>query len=326
MEDLVQPETPPPPTERRPRRGSSLFFPFILVVVGVILLLNNLGVLPWSVWVTLGQLWPVLLILLGIELLFGRRSAWLGVVVAGIMVLLVVGIASWLTLHGTSGALAAGSAGPTEQRSLPIPLNGTSQGDVTLQVPAGVLTVGALSPNASDLAQATATLPPGMELYQQPSEEQGNATVVIGISGSSHGFPFFGTDRRSGPSLDVRLHPRVPLTLRADVGVGQSTFDLTGLQVKDFTLNNGAGQANIHVPSAAGQVSLDIHSGAGQVALFVPPGVGAHIHSEGGLVKLHVPSDRFQKVTDGYQTGDFATAPNRVDVTLHVGIGEVDVK
>lgn len=45
----------------------------ILLVAGGILLLNTLGIIPWSFWHTVWQFWPVLLILIGLEIILGRN-------------------------------------------------------------------------------------------------------------------------------------------------------------------------------------------------------------------------------------------------------------
>jgi hypothetical protein len=188
-----------------------------------------------------------------------------------------------------------------------------------------VLSIGALPTDATDLAQETATLPAGMRLNQSSTVRGNVANATIGTEGTGSGW-FRNFGQNGNFSLDAKLNRQIPLTLSADVGAGQTDFDLTNLMVREFTLNNGAGQATIHFPGNGGQTSADIHSGAGQLVLIIPPGVGASIHGANGLVTLHVPSDRFQHVDDTYQTSDFASATNRVDVTLHVGIGEVDVQ
>ncbi len=46
--------------------------------VGVVWLLGNLGVLTTSSLVVLVRLWPLLLILIGLDLLFGRWSSAVG--------------------------------------------------------------------------------------------------------------------------------------------------------------------------------------------------------------------------------------------------------
>jgi hypothetical protein len=54
------------------RDGGSLIFGFLMVLAGIIFLFNTLGVLPWSVWSIVGRLWPVVLILIGVDIIFGH--------------------------------------------------------------------------------------------------------------------------------------------------------------------------------------------------------------------------------------------------------------
>jgi hypothetical protein len=46
----------------------------ILIAVGIIWLLGNLGVLSAANILVLLRLWPLLLIVIGLDLLFGRQS------------------------------------------------------------------------------------------------------------------------------------------------------------------------------------------------------------------------------------------------------------
>ena len=58
------------PTRDRP----GLFWPLVIIGAGALLLLDNLGWLPAGWWAALRQLWPVLIILLGLDMLLGRRT------------------------------------------------------------------------------------------------------------------------------------------------------------------------------------------------------------------------------------------------------------
>lgn len=53
-------------------RQANVFSALLLVSLGIILLLNNFGVLPWSLWETLWKFWPILLIVWGVETIFGH--------------------------------------------------------------------------------------------------------------------------------------------------------------------------------------------------------------------------------------------------------------
>lgn len=75
----------------RHRHSTSLLGPLLLIGAGVVFLLNNLGVLPWGVWETLGRLWPLFLIAIGIDLVVGRRKPLISLLI--ILGLVVVGVA-----------------------------------------------------------------------------------------------------------------------------------------------------------------------------------------------------------------------------------------
>lgn len=51
-----------------------IFDALILVLVGIVLLLNNFGVLPWNVWQILFKFWPLIIILWGVKIAFGKNS------------------------------------------------------------------------------------------------------------------------------------------------------------------------------------------------------------------------------------------------------------
>src|SRR6188472_3261560 len=64
------PNRPPDP----PRRSMStpIAGPVILIAAGIVLLLNNLDILPWAIWGDLWRLWPLALIVIGLDLILGK--------------------------------------------------------------------------------------------------------------------------------------------------------------------------------------------------------------------------------------------------------------
>jgi Tfp pilus assembly major pilin PilA len=51
----------------KPRSG--ILGPLVLVIIGLLLLLNNMGMLPLGFWGTVWRFWPVILILIGLDIL-----------------------------------------------------------------------------------------------------------------------------------------------------------------------------------------------------------------------------------------------------------------
>ena len=73
-------------------RPPNFFWPVILVGAGVILLLANLGIVEVEMldFINLIQLWPLLLVAIGINLLFGSKVSWLGSLLSLLLGLAVV--------------------------------------------------------------------------------------------------------------------------------------------------------------------------------------------------------------------------------------------
>jgi hypothetical protein len=55
---------------KKPRGGFGAIF---LIAIGTIFLLNNFELLPWTIWVNIWRLWPVILIFIGLRIIAGRN-------------------------------------------------------------------------------------------------------------------------------------------------------------------------------------------------------------------------------------------------------------
>jgi hypothetical protein len=80
-----------------PTRRGNLAGPVLLIGFGTLLLLINLGMVPMSIWGALARLWPLALILVGIDLLIPRRSI-LGSIAVGALLLFVLFAGAGLAL------------------------------------------------------------------------------------------------------------------------------------------------------------------------------------------------------------------------------------
>lgn len=72
------------------RSGGGGTWAALLIATGVVLLLNNLGLLPWHIWRTLWQFWPLLLILGGVEIILGR--SWISRLLVSLAGLAIAGL------------------------------------------------------------------------------------------------------------------------------------------------------------------------------------------------------------------------------------------
>jgi hypothetical protein len=92
MTELPEHTGPRRPTGQSMPDTPSFAWPILLIGAGVIFLLANLGMVPGSPGFLLSRLWPVILIVIGIELVLGRRARWLSALLALLVVAAVIAL------------------------------------------------------------------------------------------------------------------------------------------------------------------------------------------------------------------------------------------
>ena len=312
----------PPPPRHRPPGG--VVWPSLLIIVGSIFLLQNLGLLPADAWTSLWRLWPLVLVLIGLELLLGHRLHWLALGALTVGLFAVGLIATMLTQSGASPASRAASVQTRETA-----LGGASQAVVTVRFGAGQLTLGPLINARPDQLSAMTFQGPtreGPNVHYSVTDGTGRLEYQVG--GAAPRFPpFFRSSRSAATRLDVNLAPSVPITsLNIQTGATDARLDLAQLRVSSLDLSIGAASTWVRLPEAAGTTTAHISGGAASLTIEVPAGVAAQIRHRGGLSTLDIDQARFPSVGEGlYRSPDYETAHNRVDITLETGVATIHV-
>ncbi len=299
--------------DERKRRGS-LVGPVILIGLGIIWLLNNLGILEWSVWEMIFRLWPALLIAAGLDLLIGRRSVW-GSLLALVLVLAVLAGALWLFGVG----IGTGQVSAAEE--IRQALDGATQAEVVIGPGVGTLHIEALS-ELANLVEGAIHLSRGERATPEFAVEGETATFTLRSEGVAFG-PFVGSwDDQRG--WDLGLNPDVPLQLEVSLGVGRSDVDLTGLTVSDLEVSMGVGQTTVILPDE-GRFQAKIEGAIGQTVVVIPAGLAARIRVDTGLAGRQLP-DGYQRRDDVYTSPGYESADNRVDLEVSQAIGNITIR
>ena len=266
-------------------RKGNLFWAVILILAGTLLLLNSLGITAINVW---GIIWPLALILLG---------AW----------------TLWGVFFGKRAL-------ETEQAA--IPLEGATQARVRIKHGAGRLRVDG-SVEADELLAGTF----GGGLEQRVNRDGDALDVELRMQ--PHMFSPFNMPWMWGPgdTLDwsISLNDDIPLALTFDTGAGEARLDLGDLCVTDLKISTGASSTDLTLPANAGHTRARIDAGAASVTVRVPSGVAARIQAGGGLASVNVDRNRFPRQGGVYQSPDYETASNKVDLKIETGVGSINV-
>jgi Domain of unknown function (DUF5668) len=314
-----------PPPAARPRRRGGVVWPLILIFVGGVFLLENTGYLPRNFWMNLWRLWPVVLVLIGIELLFANRIPWVALAALAAAVLVVGAVAINWTQAPTSA-----SAGPP--RTTQTNLVGASQAAVTIRFGAGQFNVGPIvQPQPNELAELTYQGPPELAPVPRYTPPVSGGIGQLEYQSSSRGgpgfWPFAGGHTDSNARADLNFAPTVPITsFTVQTGAADAHLDLSALKVSAIDMSIGAATAWIRFPEAAGTTTAHISGGASTITLEVPQGVAAQIQHHGGLSTVTIDQTRFPQASDGvYRSPDYATAQNKLDISIETGVTTIQV-
>ena len=128
-----------------------------------------------------------------------------------------------------------------------------------------------------------------------------------------------------GLEWNFNLNREIPLTLRLKTGASRSKLDLRELKVTDLKVSTGASKTDITLPANAGMTTVKVELGAASLDLVVPQGVAARIRAEQGVSAIEIDTARFPYSNGIYESADYFSAQNKVDIKIEAGAGRVAV-
>ena len=266
--------------------GGSLFFPLTLIAFAFGFLLANFGVVDWNMWSALGNLWPLFLIGIGLDVLVFSR------------------------IRQRS----------TRTETINQPLQGAKSAEIKLEPGLGRLEIGA-GATTDALMAGTATVGPDEGIGTSFHLSGTEARIKIKQVAPWY-FVFTGGWLNSERRWDLSLNPTIPTRLKIDGGMGSHIMDLSMLNLTSLKVAGGLGSMILTLP-AQGQLQAKIDGGIGDKTVIIPTGTGARIKIDSGLGSRQVQGD-FTRVGDYYTTRTYdPAAPNRLEVDIDTGIGSV---
>lgn len=297
------------------------------VTVGLVLLGNTFGYIPWSVWVTVISLWPLLLVALGIELLGrGLHQDWLRaasniVLILGLLYAVFVLGTGWSGTETPVFGVSSGSAFAFASSEPHDPA--VTKGDAEIKVGAVRLTVGA----GDQLAAISGDARGGDEPTLRTSTSTPDAVSVTVSEQPGRVFIVPSSQR----TLDVWLDREITWSrLRLNVGAVEGEADLRELAVQAIDANVGASDLRLRIGKKAPDVTVNVSGGATSVTIFVPADAGVRVDARSGLSNVGVPAS-FRRLSgvpgfgESTWTADGSGGPS-IDVTMQSGVANLTIE
>lgn len=301
-----------------------------LILAGSIPLAVRAGYLSGDQLWSVGNLWPLILVGIGVGLLLSRtRYGFLGGVIAAATFGVIVG-----GFLATGIDIGCGSTrGTTSFEPRQGPLTGASA-SVDIDLSCGDLTV-AVAPGNTWRVEGQDRDGTG------PSVDATNDALHLWTRDTDRG-PFGALGDRGNWRVTLPDAPRLDTTLTFNAGT--STVNLAGATLGRFETTLNAGSTTIDLGAVRGVGSLDVQVNAGSITLTLPNvSVSGRFHVNAGSVELCAAPEAGLRIrTDDsiiasydfagltrtgstWQTSGYDSAPVKVDLDASANAGSVSL-
>jgi len=333
-------------------RNDKLIPGLVLVLIGAAILLSNYGYLHFH-WYNLFRLWPIFLIIGGVNLVFAHnKSPWatilkIAVVVVGLGLVLFGNFGNrynfwpgtYYSFHDDGGDNDNDNNNNNNSDRDDDDDNdddGNNKGDV-IKSGSGVFNApynadmklarlnisgGATSYKLSDTSAKlfNATTEGNTGAYNLIQSKDDSVYVVDFRMKNRHSFNF---DSDKNQTI-MRLNPAPVWEMEVNTGATSLNFDLEKFKVKSLKLHGGAGSFEIKLGQPVSTTEVEISTGASSVDISIPQNVACSIDTESALSGTQF--DGFNKTSDSnYETPGFANAKNKIHIHMSGGLSDFKV-
>lgn len=122
---------------------------------------------------------------------------------------------------------------------------------------------------------------------------------------------------------NLKFNKDAVFNIDANVGVGESSIDLTDINLKELNLQLGIGKSAVDISgNYKSDVDVDVKGGIGDSTIYVPKNMNVTIETNNGIGNTEI--DGFSHNGSTYTNNQNSKYKMKVDV--HCGIGRIAVK
>jgi hypothetical protein len=307
-----------------------LFWGILLIAIGLLFILNNLGIVIFS-WGAIWSLWPMILIFWGISILPVKGTVKTIILLAVVLgTLLVINRLPdnrpwFLRLHHHYGngynywndeADEDSTGSNSNDQNFTVPMDSlASKGILNLDAAAGNFKIEGESNDFLDFSKKGEI--GNYELTTSEIRDGKNISIKL-QEGRAHG-----SFRKN--KVDIKLNPRPSWNLILDIGAAQLDLNLASYKIDTAKIESGAASIDIRIGELNPQTVMTFDAGASSINVEVPKNSGCRISSDSFLVTKNF--EGFDRKGDhNYETSNFATAKNKIFITVKTAVSTINVK
>ncbi len=286
---------------------NKLFTGFILIIIGILLFLANLGYINFAVLFSIFDIWPLLLVVAGVNILFKNKP--------------IVSYITWilffivLIVYGSfyKGGIVS-SRIISRDMDVKKPIE-TAYGELNLDI--GAAKINLDSENESLL---TAHLK-GKELDYEENYKNNKEKAVLSFESKDFSASNLNNDISD---YNFNLNKDVLWDIDLDLGAISGQLNLEEIAVKSIDLDFGAGNLDIILGNKQDRSNIKIDSGASNLTIVIPEEAGLKIKLDTALTKTNIDDLNLNKSGDYYISPNYEDASAKLDFEIDMAAGKID--
>ena len=291
-------------------RRNEIAGPVFFICVGSMILMSSYNVIGWGTWDILGRFWPLLLVAIGLEILFGRRSLWLSALVVLIM---VAGIGGAVWTLGEQPVLGE----TLQDHTISQPLVDVDKANITVSQTVGAMTIDGLL--GSPLLISGEVVSDGQNDVIVNYDSRGNVGSYTIESRPIVSFPGV-----KPADLNLNLTIQIPLDLDLSMAVGKMDLDLSSLDTNYADVNQAVGEVIVRLAGGA-DYHAEISQAVGSIVVYIPENTGVRIDISKAISNLTLPNN-FERREDSYYSPGYDTAQYQLTLAISQAVGSILIK
>ncbi len=295
----------------------------LFVCLGVIFFLINFGILSWSFWISVVDVWPLILILLGIGLLFNKRLPFSTILLVFLIALvgysMIFGdryesFRSWNFFSHNSSMSHSENSMVTDVSLSPE----IKKAQIKMNLGGAQVSLGSLSSvdNQSQLAKGSYTWQNmfGTNRPEFGTRQEGD-TMNISLSSNKQG----GVKDR----LQMDLSDKVKYSLDINAGAINGDFDFSQLEIEKINLKTGASKFDLRFGDNGLTTEGKIESGASKLTLVIPENVGLYVHFNGVASETNFMGSGLLLDNKDWSSPGYDQARTKVNLDISCAAGSI---
>lgn len=316
----------------------------ILIGLGLLFLGKEFDLFDFH-WGDLARFWPILLIIIGLNLVLGKRDGQLNSILIILCFLAIpFGIVRncennwdhkrnwhWDSDDNDDEDNASShddgdhsSFGVTKSQNFAEDME-TGLTAANLEIKSGVAKLDVKGTTAKLFEADTKST--FVDYTLKKSVDNGTAKLIFSMN--EHKGPKGGSIHIDGDNIGkneatLKLNETLPWNLKLDIGVSGADLDLSPFNIESLDLNTGVSGVDIKLGDKQANANIEINAGVAGIKVEVPSSVGVKVKSDGFLTGNDL--DGFEKRDGYYYSPNYNSSTKKINIDYKGAIGGFEVK